>query len=82
MYIESVDTGLCVRSARSLHVAGSVLILAESYANLSHLHLWLLPGITFHHTTGQVPLLAVCYCLGFSKIQLTESEPCVPACVL
>lgn len=80
MYIKSVDTGLC--SARSLHVAGSVLILAVSYANLSHLHLWLLPGITFHHTTGQVPLLAVCYCLGFSKIQLREPGPCVPAYIL
>lgn len=80
MYIKSVDTGVC--SATSPHVADSVLILAESYANLSHLHLWLLPGITFHHTTGQVPLLAVCYCLGISKIQLTEPGPCVPACVL
>lgn len=80
MYIKSVDTGLC--SARSLHVAGSMLILAESYANLSHLHLWLLPGITFHHTMGQVSLLAVYYCLDLSKIQLTKPGPCVPAYIL
>lgn len=74
MYIKSVDTGVC--SAVSPYIAGSVLILAESYANLSHLHLWLLPSIAFHHTSDQVPLLAVCYCLDFSKMQLTEPGPC------